>query len=186
MQGHLLQKANVVLAPSDLWRDELEAHVATLQSDPGMFPAGSDNYTSHGGAVSIKARSTRHGIRGSTEKLWLDYSEVTGPLNQMKVAALGGDANVALQWELINGGSVSPHMWRVAVRLLRISFVSLNMGPNIFYIRSRTAHGEVSQSQFVRGMMCFRNKGRVRRNTVSPAKLQNPSLYPCVSRHQRK
>ncbi|EJP63495.1 uncharacterized protein BBA_07671 [Beauveria bassiana ARSEF 2860] len=59
-----------------------------------------------------------YGIRGPTEKLWLDYSEATGPLNQMKVAASGGDANVALQWELIEGGGEGPCMWRVAVRAL--------------------------------------------------------------------
>ncbi len=59
-----------------------------------------------------------YGIRGPTEKLWLDYSETTGLLNQMKVAASGGDANVALRWELFEGGGESPCMWRVAVRAL--------------------------------------------------------------------
>lgn len=43
-----------------------------------------------------------HGIRGPAEKLWLDYSQVTGTLNQMQVSQPGGDANVHLQWELAN------------------------------------------------------------------------------------
>lgn len=59
-----------------------------------------------------------YGIRGPTEKLWLDYSEVTGVLNQIRVAAPGENANVALQWELIGNGSDSPCKWRVAARAL--------------------------------------------------------------------
>lgn len=65
MQVDLLRKTNVVLAPSDLWRDQLEAHVAALRSDPDKFPPESDNYLSHGGAVSIKARSTRSDLNES-------------------------------------------------------------------------------------------------------------------------
>lgn len=65
MQVDLLHKPNLVLAPSDLWREELEAHVAALWSDSDKFPAGIDNYTCRGGAVSIKARSTRSGLNES-------------------------------------------------------------------------------------------------------------------------
>lgn len=60
-----------------------------------------------------------YGIRGPTEKLWLDYSRVTGVMNQMKVTAPGNDANVALQWELMDGDTELPRMWRVAVRAVR-------------------------------------------------------------------
>lgn len=59
------------------------------------------------------------GIGGPTENFWLDYLEATGVWNQMRVAAPRGNANVALEWELIDVGSESPCMWRVAVRALR-------------------------------------------------------------------
>ncbi|GLA67400.1 hypothetical protein AtubIFM54640_010718 [Aspergillus tubingensis] len=63
-----------------------------------------------------------HGIRGPVEKLWLDYSKVTGPLNQMRVLQSGSDANVQLQWELINeeDETQSKLSWRVSVRALRV------------------------------------------------------------------
>lgn len=49
-----------------------------------------------------------YGVRGPTEKLWLDYSRTTGIMNQVQVAARGADANVALRWELINDDTGSP------------------------------------------------------------------------------
>ncbi|EAW08830.1 uncharacterized protein ACLA_097710 [Aspergillus clavatus NRRL 1] len=63
-----------------------------------------------------------HGIRGPAEKLWLDYSKVTGPLNQMRALQSGSDANVQLQWELINeeDETQSRLSWRVSVRALRV------------------------------------------------------------------
>ncbi|KAM3490547.1 hypothetical protein MY3957_006161 [Beauveria namnaoensis] len=94
MQVDLLQRTNVVLAPSDLWRDELEAHVATLRSDPDKFPAGSDNYTSRGGTVSIKARSTRSGFNesfGGEDIPWLTvdgHLESLGGLFKMRRMAI--------------------------------------------------------------------------------------------------
>jgi hypothetical protein len=39
---------------------------------------------------------------GPTLYLWLDYSQVTGTLNQMRVARPGGEANVRLVWEGVN------------------------------------------------------------------------------------
>ncbi|KAJ5742535.1 uncharacterized protein N7511_011267 [Penicillium nucicola] len=62
----------------------------------GRF-AGEIRYSSDYSAV--------YGIPGPQENLWLDYSMVTGLLNLMKVSAPGGDSNVRLQWELINGRS---------------------------------------------------------------------------------
>ena len=47
--------------------------------------------------------SVVYGILGPEENLWLDYSTVTRALNFMKVSALGGDSNVRLRWELIDG-----------------------------------------------------------------------------------
>jgi hypothetical protein len=41
-------------------------------------------------------------IEGPIPNLWLDYSQVTGTLNQMQVAQPGGKANVHLAWECVN------------------------------------------------------------------------------------
>jgi hypothetical protein len=58
-----------------------------------------------------------HSIPGPTRNLSLDYSQVTGMLNQMQVSKPDGDANVRLEWEPVNemdekGPCVS---WRVLV-----------------------------------------------------------------------
>ena len=65
--------------------------------------------------------SVLYGIPGPEENLWLDYSTVTGALNFMKVSAPGGDSNVRLQWELIDGRSEGQAhlMWKVSVVALR-------------------------------------------------------------------
>lgn len=65
--------------------------------------------------------STTHGIRGPIDNLWLDYSQVTGPLNQMLVSEPGGPANVRLQWEVIHDdiGADSCTLWRVSVKATR-------------------------------------------------------------------
>ncbi|KAJ6788121.1 hypothetical protein PWT90_07396 [Aphanocladium album] len=60
-QVDLLNKSDVILAPSALWDTELQAHLATLLSNPDIFPTGS-NFTCQGGAVSIKAKTTRSGL----------------------------------------------------------------------------------------------------------------------------
>jgi hypothetical protein len=62
--------------------------------------------------------STTHGIRGPIDNLWLDYSQVTGTLNQMLVSEPGGPANVRLQWEVIHDdiGTDSCTSWRVSVK----------------------------------------------------------------------
>lgn len=62
-----------------------------------------------------------HGIRGPMEKLWLDYSNVTGVLNQMKVSKPGGEANVQIRWELVNMEEEGePRIsWTVSVRALK-------------------------------------------------------------------
>lgn len=46
--------------------------------------------------------SVTHGIPGPTENLWLDYSQVTGALNQMQVSEPGGHANVCLHWAIFH------------------------------------------------------------------------------------
>ena len=60
-----------------------------------------------------------YGIPSPEENLWLDYSTVTGALNFMKVSAPGGDSNVRLQWELIDGRSEGHLLWKVSVVALR-------------------------------------------------------------------
>ncbi|KAK4070954.1 hypothetical protein Purlil1_13528 [Purpureocillium lilacinum] len=63
----------------------------------------------------------RYGIPGPKAHFWLDYSRITGVLNQMCVLPPDGDANVALQWELFWEGDEKdkPPSWRVAVRATR-------------------------------------------------------------------
>ncbi|KAH8431674.1 uncharacterized protein LDX57_009329 [Aspergillus melleus] len=65
--------------------------------------------------------SVSHGVPGPEDKLWLDYSKVTGTLNLMGVAVPGKSSNVYLQWELAHkqDGRESCLTWRVAVRALR-------------------------------------------------------------------
>ena len=62
--------------------------------------------------------SATHSIRGPIDNLWLDYSQVTGTLNQMLVSEPGGPANVRLQWEVIHDdiGTESCTTWRVSVK----------------------------------------------------------------------
>src|SRR5208282_4826007 len=59
------------------------------------------------GVFSGKVRFTEQvkitqAISGPTTGLWLDYSQVSGTLNQMQVAKPGGDSNVRLEWEAVN------------------------------------------------------------------------------------
>jgi hypothetical protein len=60
-------------------------------------------------------------IPGRTEKLWLDYSQVSGTLNQMRVAKPDGDVNVRLEWEAVNEkDKTGPCLsWRVLVLATR-------------------------------------------------------------------
>ncbi|GKZ75173.1 hypothetical protein AnigIFM50267_002907 [Aspergillus niger] len=62
-----------------------------------------------------------YGIPGPRDKLWLDYSQVTGTLNLMRATPPDGDANVSLRWELLEEGGKqeSRMMWRVSVRAVR-------------------------------------------------------------------
>ncbi|KAJ5111474.1 hypothetical protein N7532_002009 [Penicillium argentinense] len=62
--------------------------------------------------------SVTHGISGPAENLWLDYSQVTGVLNQMQVSEPGGNANVCLFWEAFHGGNATEPCisWRVSVK----------------------------------------------------------------------
>ncbi|KAJ5896679.1 uncharacterized protein N7473_006078 [Penicillium subrubescens] len=59
--------------------------------------------------------------RGPIDHLWLDYSRVTGTLNQIQVSEPGGPANVRLQWEVIHDdiGTEICTTWRVSVKPLR-------------------------------------------------------------------
>ncbi|KAJ5603359.1 hypothetical protein N7537_006315 [Penicillium hordei] len=62
-----------------------------------------------------------YGVPGPGDKLWLDYSQVTGPLNLIRVTPPDGDANVSLRWELLEeaGKQESRMTWRVLVRALK-------------------------------------------------------------------
>lgn len=62
--------------------------------------------------------SEAHGISGPTRRLRLDYSQVTGVLNQMHVSEPGGNANVCLLWEAFCGNveTQSCISWQVSVK----------------------------------------------------------------------
>lgn len=61
--------------------------------------------------------SNSHAIPGPEPKLWLDYSQNTGTLNQMQVSKHNADANVHLRWEAVNeqNETGSCESWRVLV-----------------------------------------------------------------------
>jgi hypothetical protein len=55
-------------------------------------------------------------IKGPVPGLWLDYSEIPGKLNQMRVAKPGKNTNVCLAWEGVNevrGEKFFCQYWRV-------------------------------------------------------------------------
>lgn len=87
-----------------------------------------------------EARSATHGIRGPIDNLWLDYSQVTGTLNQMLVCKPGGSANARTHWELIydDVGPDSCAQWRVSGGAtkpkvhLNLSFVRLLSKSNMY------------------------------------------------------
>jgi hypothetical protein len=53
-------------------------------------------------------------IKGPVDGLWLDHSETTGKLNQMRVAKPGEKTNVCLAWEEVKGEETCQY-WRVLV-----------------------------------------------------------------------
>ncbi|OQE13978.1 hypothetical protein PENSTE_c040G06747 [Penicillium steckii] len=74
------------------------------------------------GAVRFSEElSITHGIPGPTGRLWLDYSQVTGVLNQMQVSEPGGKANVRLHWEIFCGDveTQSDISWRASVKAIK-------------------------------------------------------------------
>jgi hypothetical protein len=78
------------------------------------------------GIFSGKIRFSEHcsvvqSITGPAPHLWLDYSQVTGTLNQMQVTRPGGEANVHLAWEGVNEDVESGpcKSWRVLVLAIR-------------------------------------------------------------------
>ena len=57
-------------------------------------------------------------IKGPVPDLWLDYSEIPGKLNQMRVAKAGENTNVCLAWEGVNevkGEKSFCQYWKVLV-----------------------------------------------------------------------
>jgi hypothetical protein len=78
------------------------------------------------GIFSGKIRFSEHcdvaqAFEGPIPNLWLDYSQVTGTLNQMQVIQSGGAANVHLEWEGVNENvEIGPsESWRVLVLAIR-------------------------------------------------------------------
>ena len=71
--------------------------------------------------INTSQLSTLCGICVLQQYLWLDYSEVMGTLNQMRVNRPGGEANVCLAWEGVNEDveNGSCKHWRVFVVAIR-------------------------------------------------------------------
>ncbi|KAJ5982539.1 hypothetical protein N7451_012639 [Penicillium sp. IBT 35674x] len=65
-----------------------------------------------------EAFNVERGICSPIDNLWLDYSQVTGTLNQVKASEPGGPSNVCLQWEIVHDDLGTDHCtpWRVSVR----------------------------------------------------------------------
>ncbi|KAJ5989701.1 hypothetical protein N7481_004911 [Penicillium waksmanii] len=82
--------------------------------------------------------SIAHSIPGPTGRLWLDYSQVTGVLNQMQVSEPGGKANVCLHWVAFCGDvETQPDIsWRVSVK------ASKKIMPFEPLLRVATQHGQ--------------------------------------------
>ncbi|KAJ6036016.1 hypothetical protein N7540_000295 [Penicillium herquei] len=62
--------------------------------------------------------NVKRGICSPIDNLWLDYSQVTGALNQMTVSESGAPANVRLHWEVVHDELGTDHCtsWRVSAR----------------------------------------------------------------------
>lgn len=74
-QIDLLNKSDIVLAPSELWESELQPHLATLLSNQEIFSSES-SYVCQGGAVSIKAKTTRSGLNDTFDGDDVPWSKV--------------------------------------------------------------------------------------------------------------
>jgi hypothetical protein len=88
------------------------------KADPSLFPG--DFLGIYSGTVRFSEKvSLSHAIPGPgpTAKLWLDYSQGTGALNQMQVSKPDDDGNVGLHWEAVNEqDETGPcESWRVLV-----------------------------------------------------------------------
>ncbi|KAM3490242.1 hypothetical protein MY3957_006481 [Beauveria namnaoensis] len=84
MQVDLLNKSDLVLAPSDLWDEQIQAHVESLLSDPEKFSAQS-SYMCHGGTVSIKAKNTRSGLDDTFDGDGIPWSKVDQHLESLGI-----------------------------------------------------------------------------------------------------
>lgn len=91
-----------------------------LYSSVPLFPCARETFEVFlSGKIRFsEARSATHGIHGPIDNLWLDYSQVTGMLNQMLVYDPGGSANVRIYWESIYNdvGLQNCASWRVSVK----------------------------------------------------------------------
>jgi hypothetical protein len=70
------------------------------------------------GKVRYTDEKPSKAIKGPVPGLWLDYTEITGTLNQMRVARPGEKTNVCLAWERVNeakGEKSFCQHWRVLV-----------------------------------------------------------------------
>jgi hypothetical protein len=94
------------------------ARVEDAQEEAQMYQSG------YSGPEVLIALSLNSGVVipiGPTPYLWLDYSQVTGTLNQMRVAWPGRKTNVCLAWEGVNEDVENGpcEHWRVLIVAIR-------------------------------------------------------------------
>ena len=117
--NRLLQDAYVGSGKNKFFFVSLRPGIHTLVSVFPIVPVAAGDLV---GIFAGKVRFSEHcnaarSILGPTPQLCLDYSQVTGTLNQMQVALLTEEANVHLTWEgideAVEGGPCDS--WRVLV-----------------------------------------------------------------------
>jgi hypothetical protein len=117
VSGH--RKADEVGRDKSLFVSILPAHDGSLSVCPIIPLSDGDHLGVFAGEIRFSDHVCRiNGIQGPSRKLWLDLSQVTGVLNQMKMSFSNETANVRLCWELCaddnRAGSLTS--WRVSVR----------------------------------------------------------------------
>ena len=69
---------------------------------PAVHISSGDFLGTFPGRICYTSQVPKAAIKGPVSALWLDNSQVTGKLNQMRVAEAGDETNVCLAWEGVN------------------------------------------------------------------------------------
>ncbi|KFY85332.1 hypothetical protein V498_07731 [Pseudogymnoascus sp. VKM F-4517 (FW-2822)] len=94
------------------------ASTKLLAVSPLVSVAPGDFLLVFSGKLRYSDSKSLRAIKGPIPRLWLDYSESLGKLNQMRIAKPGESTNVCLAWEAVNeveGEALFCQYWRVLV-----------------------------------------------------------------------